>query len=133
MFKNGGLPSRHRGVAFHANIINANRKVVGLGGGIVIRLMAGKTLCRHRGIVARIITLITVSNGMTKGQREIDMFKFGGLPSRHRSVAFHANIVNSCREVVGIGCGIVIGLMTGETLCRHRGIVCQKGSDHDRV
>ena len=64
----GRLPSGHGGVAFHANIFNSRREVLGIGGGIVIGLMAGETLCRHRGIVGRIMTLIAVSNGMTKGK-----------------------------------------------------------------
>jgi len=120
---NSRCPSRHRGVTIHANIVNPRRKVVGIGGGIVIRLMAGETLGRHIGIVCRIMTLIAVGNGMTNGQWEINMFKFSRLPSWHGGVTFHANIVNPRRKVIGIGGGIVIGLMAGETLGRHLGIV----------
>ena len=49
--------------------------------------------------------------------------EIGGCPSGHGGVALHANIVNPRREVVRIGGGVVIGLMTGETLGRHIGIV----------
>ena len=67
MFKDGGLPSWHGGVALHAHVVNSGRKVVGIGCGIVIRLMAGETLCRHIGIVSRNVTEVTIVDGVTLG------------------------------------------------------------------
>ena len=61
----GRLPSWHRGVALHANIVNSRREVVGIGGGVVIHLMTGETIGRHIGIVARYMTLITIIDGVT--------------------------------------------------------------------
>ena len=66
----GGLPSGHGGVTLHANIVNPRREVVRIGGGVVIGLMTGETLGRHIGIVTRHMTLITIIDGVTLGQRE---------------------------------------------------------------
>ena len=74
MVKNSRLPSGHGGVALHANVVNSGDEVVGIGGGIVIRLMAGETLGRHIGIIAWNVTLVAVIQGMTLGQRESCMW-----------------------------------------------------------
>ncbi len=123
MVKKWRLPPGHGGVALHADDVNSGCDVVGIGGGIVIGLMARETLCRHVGIVTRIVTLVTVIDQMALGQRKAGMVKNGRLPARHGGVALHANVTNSGGEVVGIGGGIVIGLMARETLRRHVGIV----------
>ena len=61
----GRCPAGHGGVAFHANIVNSRREVVGIGGGVVIGLMTGETIGRHIGIVARHMTLTTIIDGVT--------------------------------------------------------------------
>ncbi len=94
----GGLPSRHGGVTLHANVVNSCGDVVGIGGGIVIRLMAGETLCRRVGKISRNMTLAAIIDGMTLGQGKACVIKDGGLPSWHGGVALHANVVNSRRR-----------------------------------
>ena len=60
---------------------------------------------------------------MTLGQREAGMLKIAGF--HPGMVVWHSiqTLSISGREVVGIGGGIVVSLMTGETLGRHIGIV----------
>ena len=99
--------------------------MVWIGGGIVIGLMAGETLCRHIGIVGWIVALVAIIDRMTKGQRKIYMFKFCRCPSGHGGMALHTNIIDPGNQMVGIGGSIVIGLMAGETLGRYIGIVIQ--------
>ncbi len=67
MFKNRRFPARHGAMAFHTNIVNSGREMVGIGGRIVVRLMARETIGRHIGIIARNMALVTVINGMTLG------------------------------------------------------------------
>ena len=107
----GGLPTGHSGVALNADIVNSGGDVVGICGGIVIRLMAGEAICGHIGIVARNMTLVAVIDGMALGERKTCMIKNSRFPAGHSGVALHADIVNSGSDVVGIGGCIVISLM----------------------
>ena len=66
----GRLPTRHRGVALHTNIVNAGCDMVRIGGGIIVRFMTGKAIARNIGIIARHMTGITIIDGMSLGQRE---------------------------------------------------------------
>jgi hypothetical protein len=82
MVKNGGFPPRHGGVALHTNIANSGCDVVGIGGGIVIGLMARETLCRCTGIIGASMTLITVKNSMSQGKGKKGMIKSGFSPGK---------------------------------------------------
>jgi len=54
------FPSGHGGVTLHAYIVNSGREVVGVGGGIVIGLVAGETIGRYIGIIALNMAKIAV-------------------------------------------------------------------------
>ena len=75
----GRLPAGHGGVALHANVVNSGSEVIGIGGGIVIRLMAGETFGRHVGIIARNMTLAAVIERMTLGQGKAVWSKIAGF------------------------------------------------------
>ncbi len=75
-------------MALHANIVDSGREVVGIGGGVVIRLMTGEAIGGHIGIVARNVTLVAVIDGMTLGQRKARMIKSCRGPARHSAMAF---------------------------------------------
>ncbi len=68
--KFGGLPIRHGSMALQTYVVNSSREMVGIGGRIIIRLMARETIGRYIGIIARNMALITIVDGMTLGQRE---------------------------------------------------------------
>ena len=110
-------------MALHANIVDSRCDMVGIGGGIVICLMAGEAIGRYIGIVTRYMTLVAVVDGMTLGERKAGMVKYGRRPPWHGGMALHANIVDSRCDMVGIGGGIVISFMAGEAIGRHIGIV----------
>ncbi len=109
--KFGGLPIRHGAMAFQTHIINSGCEMVGIGGRIVIRLMAGETIGRYIGIIARNMALIAIIDGMTLGQRKARMIKSCRGPARHGAMAFQTHIINSGREMVGIGGRIIVRLM----------------------
>ncbi len=125
VIKDGRFPTRHGGVALHANIVDSCREMVGIGGGIVICLMAGEAIGGHIGVVSRNVTLVAVVDGMSQGEGKVKMFVFCRFPSRHGGVALHAHIVNSGNKVIGIGGGIIVGLMAGKTLCGNIGIIAR--------
>jgi hypothetical protein len=66
----------------------------------------------------------TIVTSRIYGKKQSIMNGEGGrFPSGHSGVTLHAHVVNSGRDMVGIGGGNVIGLMAGETIGRYTGIV----------
>ena len=97
--------------------------MIGVSGGSIISLMAGKALRRHIGIIPYFMTLITIINIVAQCKGEIDMLKFRRRPSGHCRMTFHTYVGDSSRQVIGIAGGIIISLMAGKAIRRNTGIV----------
>lgn len=97
------------------------RRVIRVRGVVVIRLVTGIAIRRHRGVVVVHVTTVTGNRNVRAGQREcgVVVIKVRAVPGRG-VVAHFAGLRETRGFMVGIGGVVVIGEVAG-----HAGRVCQ--------
>jgi len=98
-------------------------RVVGIGGLVVIRLVAGNTLRGRVRVIPADMAEIAISQGMPAGERELCMVKRGRFPAGIGVVTLVTGCRVLCSHVIGIGCLVIIGQVTGNTFCGSIGVI----------
>jgi hypothetical protein len=97
-------------------------RVIGIGGLVVIVLVAGNTFTGSICVIPVDMAEIAIGKGMSAGERELCVVKRGGFPSRIRGVALVTRSRVLCCRVIGIGGLVVIILVAGNTFTGQSGI-----------
>lgn len=117
----GGFPARFRGMAFGTAGGKPSPDVVGHFGVEKIRLMAGITIRRGRGVITVLVACIAILDGMPLGQREEGVVEIGTGPCKGvHLVAFAAIGGKAGKNVIGAGGGLIVGAMTVVTFHSQR-------------
>ncbi len=98
-------------------------RVIGIGGLVVIGLVAGNTFRGSIGIIPVDMTEIAIRKGMPAGERELAVVKCSRFPPGICGMALVTCCGILCGRVIGIGGLVVIGLVAGNTFRGSIGII----------